>query len=163
MEDFNINRAVKSWFVIIGLSFFIIIGSMAVHEIGHAIVGVAAGCSVESIVLYGQGSNPTTSIKCNDDFNNVIVSLAGMAFNVLFGIVFLFSDKRILNNAAYMFFGFALYSGKMDLQSIGFPALISSLISLIGVGIIIYSLYLLCRIEISDLFKTKELSKVVTS
>ena len=150
------THAIKLWFFVIGLSSFIIIGSITVHEFGHAVAGVSLGCDIESITLYAQGTNPNTNIRCSDNIANVLVSLAGMTFNILFGIIFLFAERPIINKMAYMFFGFGLYSGKMDLQSIGFPVIISSLVSLVGICLIIYSLYLLCKIEILELFKSKQ-------
>lgn len=156
MDDFNINKAIGLWFFIIALSTFVVLGSVAVHEIGHALVGAAAGCKVQHITLYAPGANPTTAIECNNTFNHVLVSLAGMGLNILFGIFFLFTNKKIMNNIAYMFFGFGLFSAKLDLQSIGFSSFFGSLISLLGIGFMIYALYLLCSMETNELFTTKQ-------
>ncbi|MEA2037195.1 MAG: M50 family metallopeptidase [Nanoarchaeota archaeon] len=156
MADFNIGNAVKLWFFVIALSFFVIIGSVAVHEIGHGLVGAAFGCEVESVVLYSPGESPGANIRCDDDFSHIFVALAGISFNILFGILFLFSETPLMNKVAYMFFGFGLYSAKMDLQSVGFPVLIGSLVSLVGVFLIMYAIYLLCEFNVSKLFETKQ-------
>ncbi len=156
MEEFSVIRAVRLWFFVIALAFFIIIGSIAVHEIGHAVVAMIAGCSVESILLFSPQSNPATYISCSSETSQIFVSMAGITFNILLGIIFLFSDKPLVNNISYMFFGFGLYSGKMDLQSMGFPVLIASLVSLIGIIIIVYALYLFCKTETLELFRTKK-------
>jgi hypothetical protein len=155
MAEMSVIKAIKLWFFILGLSFFVIIGSIAVHEIGHALVAHASGCVVESITLFSPQSNPTTYISCEEEFSQVFVGVAGMAFNFLFGIMFLFANKRLMNDVAFMFFGFGLYSAKMDLVAMGFPALVGSLLSLIGVGLMIYSLYLLCKTESLDLFRVR--------
>ena len=106
MSKLRLVQAIGSWFFVMALSFFVVIGSVAVHEIGHGLMGTYAGCEVQNIVLYSHGFNPATNIKCENDFNQVLVALSGMGLNILFGVIFLFANRPIMNNIAYMFFGF---------------------------------------------------------
>ncbi|HII68416.1 TPA: hypothetical protein HA270_00940, partial [Candidatus Woesearchaeota archaeon] len=151
----HVKEGFRLWLYIVLLASFIIIGSVGVHEMGHALAGAMLGCDVQAVFLYSQAENPYASVSCSADISLFMVSIAGMAANVIFALFFLLSERLFMRFIAYMFFGFGLFGSKMDLQSIGMHPLLASCISIAGLAIILYALFKICELEANAVFTLK--------
>ena len=150
--SYGILLAARIWLVLIAIAGFVMAGSVAVHELGHAAAGIVMGCDVNLVVLYSQGEMPFAGISCASGTADAVVNLSGFLANLLFGIIFYISGHIVLKRTSYVIAGFGLFGSLADFHAMGMPYALALLLSIAGIAIIIYGMLSLCRAEAVSLY-----------
>lgn len=118
-----INLAYAAVFVrflvyMISISAFIFVSTISIHELGHALVAQYYGCGEFKAVIYDIIA-PHTEIRCDTYYNNITLTMAGVAATLLVGLVFILTGGEFIRGISYLLFGFGLlvsYGDLIDLE-----------------------------------------------
>lgn len=148
------NVLAKFLIFITAISAFILVSTVAIHELGHALVAQYYGCGQFKAVIYDIIA-PHTEIRCESAYNNVVLTLGGIAATLVIALVFILTGGQFTTGLSYLLFGFGLLISYGDLTDLGISkniiavVLFSSLITII-LAIINISVYYLKQ---QDIFK----------
>jgi hypothetical protein len=131
---------VKFIVFIISISIFILISSVAIHELGHALIAQYYGCEHSKAVIYDIIKPPHTEIRCNEYYNNVILTLGGIMFTFVIAFIFLLTGGVFTTTLSYLIFGFALLISYGDLSDLGISKNIIVTIMFLSLVIIIFAI-----------------------
>jgi hypothetical protein len=110
------------------MSFFISVSTVAIHELGHAVVAQYYGCHQFKAVIYDI-IGPHTEISCDGHYNSFAVTLGGLAAALAAGILFMATGSRFIG---YFIIGLGLLISYGDFMDISMSKNIVSLIMLLG-------------------------------
>jgi hypothetical protein len=135
--------AKRIWSMII-INLAILISTLTIHELGHALTGKLLGCVTARAVIFDSNSpNPYTELVCQKEEKTTY--LAGLALTTLFGLSFLaFEDKQ--RPLSLVIIGFGIFLAALDvveftrLNFMQYLFMLSGLVSLI-IGQILYGIY----------------------
>lgn len=139
---------------IISVSAFILVSTIAIHELGHALVAQYYGCNQFKAVIYDIIA-PHTEIRCDSYYNDIALTLAGLAATLVIGMIFILTGGEFTLGLSYLLFGLGFLISYGDLIDLGISeniiaiVLLSSLIIII-LAIVKISLYYLRQ---QDIFK----------
>lgn len=136
------------------ISAFILVSTVAIHELGHALIAQYYGCGQFKAVIYDIIA-PHTEIRCESAYNNIVLTLGGLAATLVIALMFILTGGQFTAGLSYLLFGFGLLISYGDLTDLGISkniiavVLFSSLIIII-LTIIKISVYYLKQ---QDIFK----------
>ncbi|RMF54987.1 hypothetical protein D6745_03575 [Candidatus Woesearchaeota archaeon] len=118
-EGFFPLEVVKFSLFIITFVVFIMFGTIAMHEMGHAVFASLNGCKYE-VTLYKQHHSPKTSVTCSEDTAQKPLLAGGFLLTTLIAFIFLFAGESFTKNLSMIIFSFGLIFANADLASLGF-------------------------------------------
>lgn len=85
------DSAIRSVGIIIVFNIMILFTVLAIHEIGHYLVGLQSGCDSAKVVLLDTTEEgPYTELHCSEGVNLTLPYAASLGFTLVFGGLFLF-------------------------------------------------------------------------
>lgn len=120
------------------ISAFMLLSTVSIHELGHALSAQYYGCSKYKAVIYDTGP-PHTEILCESYYNDLVISLAGLAASLVAVLVFVVIDNEFTKEIAYLMFGFGFLISYSDLKGLGISESILLFIALLALIIIAVS------------------------
>ena len=103
---------------IMAMNLFLLLSTISIHELGHALSAQYYGCERSKAVIYDMQDYPHTEIVCKSYYNNTVITLAGIVLTVAVGMVFLITGNRTNRYIAFLIFGFSGLIGYGDLTDI---------------------------------------------
>ena len=139
---------------IISISGFILVSSIAVHELGHALVAQYYGCGQFKAVIYDIIA-PHTEIKCDSYYSNITLTLAGVLATLVIGLIFTLTGTQFTKGLSYLMFGFGLLISYGDLTDLGVSKNIVALVLLLSLVVIILAIIKISAhyLKQQDIFK----------
>ncbi len=136
----------KSIWSMIIINIVILISTLSLHELGHALSGKILGCASAKAVIFDTNyNNPYTELVCQDSQQKTAYA-AGFIITTFFGLTFLaFEDKkqRILS---LVVIGFGIFLAALDIVEITGVSIMQYIFILFGlislvIGQILYGIY----------------------
>lgn len=121
---------------IISINGFLLVSTIAIHELGHALVAQYYGCEQFKAVIYDI-SSPHTEIKCGGYYNDAILTLAGIMITSVAGLVFAITGNKYAKGFSFLIFGYGLLIAYSDLlvagisQNMAIVVFVGSLLTII--------------------------------
>ncbi|MCS7135280.1 MAG: hypothetical protein NZ893_02480 [Candidatus Aenigmarchaeota archaeon] len=131
------------WSMIV-INLAILITTLTLHELGHAITGRLAGCVSAKAIIYDSSSpNPYTELLCEHESKPTY--LAGLVFTTIFGLSFLFFDNKPQKMFSLIVIGFGIFLSALDMVELTQMTAIKYLFIFIGltsliIGQVIYGI-----------------------
>ena len=121
-----------------------ILSLLAIHEIGHVIIGIQAGCeSGKAIILDTTKEGPYAELLCSNTTNYSLAYFGSFISSVIFGALFFILRGSAEKNLFFVILGFSLIFGSLDLVMITGTQLAFYLSIVSGFAIIIFGEYFL--------------------
>ncbi len=98
---------------------FGILSTIALHEMGHALVAQYYGCSHVRAVVYDIINPPHTEIICQNQYNDTFISLGGVIATTIIGLLLFASGNAFIQGIAFFIAGVGFLIGYSDLKGIG--------------------------------------------
>ncbi|MBU5690078.1 MAG: hypothetical protein QXM68_03240 [Candidatus Aenigmatarchaeota archaeon] len=106
----SLFRSISSMILI---NILIILSTITLHELGHALSGKLLGCAQAKAVIYDtESANPYTELVCYDKVDKMYLS--GLALTTLFGISFLTFDDKPNRYLSIVIIGFGIFLSSLD-------------------------------------------------
>lgn len=122
----------------VSISAFILVSSVAVHELGHALTAQYYGCGQFKAVIYDVIA-PHTEIICDFYYNDLILTLSGFGATLVIALMFVLTGSQFTKGLSYMLFGFGLLISYGDLVDLGISKNIIALLLLLSLVIIVFA------------------------
>jgi len=129
--------------IIINLT--ILISTLTIHELGHALAGKLLGCASAKAVIFDSNSpNPYTELSCYREEKTTYA--AGLLLTTIFGLSFLTFETKPQKILSLVIIGFGIFLASLDiveftgLNFIQYIFIFFGLLSLIT-GQILYGIY----------------------
>ena len=122
---------------VIAVNIAIIIATLAVHEVGHVLIGHVAGCEGGKAIILDLSSTPHAELKCPTNAIT-ITYLGGLIATIVFGMLFFFARGMVGTYLSYSIWGIGLYIANNDLLAIGAGNSIVRFLMLTGLVLLIY-------------------------
>ncbi len=106
-------RVLKFSVFITILSVFLMFGTLALHEIGHALPARFYGCSYKS-VIYQSGHLPHTEIECPAEANRTVMLLGAITLTSLIALLFFMTGDRFIAAVSFLIFAFGIIIANND-------------------------------------------------
>ncbi|MFH1850065.1 MAG: hypothetical protein ABH879_07850 [archaeon] len=131
---------------ILAITSFTFLSTVALHEMGHALVAQYYGCSRSRAVIYDIVGPPHTELICSPLVNGLLITLGGLGLTTLVAAVFFLSGCRLTRGISYLLFSFGLIISYSDMKDLMIPQVISVLmvfygVLVLGLGIVTVSVY----------------------
>lgn len=117
-------------FIII-ITNFIFIGTVSIHELGHAISAQTSNCE-ETKIVYELSGLPHTEIRCSDTSQQNKWILLGIFMPLFIAILLMFGDGKSIKEISLEIIGFGLMISYKDYQALGLSKNFSILIFIAG-------------------------------
>ncbi|MBW2975366.1 hypothetical protein KY366_06625 [Candidatus Woesearchaeota archaeon] len=128
---------IKFLIFIISMNAFIFLSTLSVHELGHTLAAQYYGCEKGKAVIYDIMDRPHTEIVCKGYYNDVLITLGGVALTVAVGLIFLMTGGKFTTIISCLIFGFSLLISYGDLRDLGVSTNIIAVITFISLLLII--------------------------
>ncbi len=120
------------------VTLFILLSTIAIHEMGHSLTAQYYGCERSKAVIYDITGSAHTEMVCSGYYNDDIITIAGTLFPIAVGLIFFLTGGAFTTNIAYLIFGFALILPSKDLEVLGVSESITYLLVACGFVIMVY-------------------------
>ena len=146
------KRFISSLTSIVLTTVIVLVASISLHEVGHLVLGDMLGCTGGKIILFDD-ANPTgpyTSMACSAQ-NQALLSLTGFPFPLIFAAAFylLGGRERYLS---FLFLGFGVLLGGVDILIIYNSAIATALLSLFGMSFICWGEIRYLNLQLEDIW-----------
>ncbi len=120
-----------------GLSVFLMLGVLGVHELGHSLAAGALGCSHETSFGIGYA---VTHVACGDGSGETLITLAGFGLTLLISALMFFAGNAFARRMSLLMFAFSFIIASDDFSVLGmtrsfFVIIIFASALLIGYGL----------------------------
>jgi len=112
---------------------FIFIGTVALHELGHALLGHWYHCDESQAILYDRGLVPHTILLCPESSNIVIVTFGGLALPLFMGLLLLLSANAVTRHLSLAIAATSILISHRDFLDLSMPfslVILSNMIAL---------------------------------
>lgn len=130
-------------FVII-ITNFVFLGTVTIHELGHATSAHFANCE-NSKIVYELNGLPHTEINCENDSKTNLLILSGIFLPLLIALLLIFANGTSIKEISLEIIGFNLMISYLDFQNLGASKTFATSISIIGGILTILGLTLLVK------------------
>jgi hypothetical protein len=134
----------KHLIFIIIITNFVFIGTVTVHELGHAVSAQISNCEGTRII-YEMNSFPHTEINCENTSLKQNWVLAGILFPLAIALLLMFGGGTSIKEIALEIIGFNLAISYLDYQVLGLPKSISIIVMVFGISLSVLGLALLAK------------------
>ncbi|MEM5801033.1 MAG: hypothetical protein QW350_03915 [Candidatus Aenigmatarchaeota archaeon] len=105
------------WSMII-MNIVILVATLTLHELGHALAGKALGCVTAKAIIYdSQTTNPYTELVCNRS-DQKATYVSGLILTTFFGISFLAFENKSQKTLSLVIIGFGIFLSALDIVEI---------------------------------------------
>jgi len=123
---------------VVGLSIFLMLGTLGVHELGHSLAAKAFGCEHETSFGIGYAK---THVVCESDTGSTLITLAGFIMTVIVALLLFFMGHEFSQRLSLMILAFSMMMAVDDFSKLGMPDSIFIIIIfasavLIGYGLV---------------------------
>ncbi|MEM2121284.1 MAG: hypothetical protein QXU20_01320 [Candidatus Woesearchaeota archaeon] len=132
---------------ITALLFFSFLSTIAVHEIGHALVAKFYNCEAES-VIYSKGLTPYTEITCLNNNKPPLLVLAGLFFTIFFSVALMLFGTELMVYLGYILLGISFLIAHSDLGFLGMPNSILITINIFSFFVITIGMFKISEVYI---------------
>ncbi|RMD45541.1 hypothetical protein D6829_02040 [Candidatus Pacearchaeota archaeon] len=132
----------KHLLFLIILTNFVFVGTIGIHEAGHAISSKFVSCSNVRVVLE-VGALPYTESNCSKEGNFIFLILAGMLLPMVVFAILFFAGGKFMKEIAFQIFSFNLIISYKDLLLLGLSNAVSLFILFLGVACSLLSIGIL--------------------
>ncbi|MEM0230883.1 MAG: hypothetical protein QXJ50_00085 [Candidatus Woesearchaeota archaeon] len=147
----NSLRFVHYLFFMISMLTFLFASTIAVHELGHGLVGLALNCSCESVIFSSDANEHFfTKVTCNSSSAYLLVRLGGVLFPLLLSALLLLSDGVLVKNLGVAALAISIYISNADLASMQIPLALIVLFNILAVLFIFKALFQLADYYCSE-------------
>ncbi|MBW2964497.1 hypothetical protein KY363_03480 [Candidatus Woesearchaeota archaeon] len=108
----------KFGFFVIALSFFMMLGTLGMHELGHSLAAGFLGC--EHSTSFGI-SFAITHVSCSSDAGATAITLGGFVLTLLVSLMMFFIGNDFTRKMSYMLIAFSLLTAMDDFSVLGLP------------------------------------------
>ncbi|MGB9748560.1 MAG: hypothetical protein ACP5OZ_02825 [Candidatus Woesearchaeota archaeon] len=140
---------------ITALLFFSFLSTIAVHEIGHAVVAKFYKCQAES-VIYSRGLTPYTEITCLNNEKPALLILGGLLFTIIFSVTLMLFGTELIVYLGYLLLGISFLIANSDLSTLGMPRSILITTNIFAVFVILIGMFRISRMYIETLGESSE-------
>jgi hypothetical protein len=98
---------------------FILLSTISVHELGHALTAQYYGCERSKAVIYDMVNKPYTEMICNGYYNDTIITLGGIILTSAVGLIFFLTGGEFTTILSYLIFGFSFLISFGDILDLG--------------------------------------------
>lgn len=113
---------------VIGLSIFLMLGTLGVHELGHSVFAKAFGCSHDTVFYIGHA---ITHVTCDNDAGAIPITLGGIILTLIIALLIYITGNAFARDISYLITGFSIITAVDDFTVLGIPH------SVIFMGVII--------------------------
>lgn len=103
---------------VVGLSMFLILGVLGVHELGHSLAAEAFGCSHDTFFGLGYA---LTHVECGSGSGSVLISLAGFILTVMISALMFLVGNDFARRISYLLLAFSFITATDDFAMLGVP------------------------------------------
>ncbi len=132
---------------IMSISPFVLLSTISIHEVGHALSAQYYGCEYSKAVIYDILGSPHTEIRCSSEYNDTVLTLGGVLAPFIFLLIFLLIGNEFTTKISWLILGFSLLISYGDLNSLSISKNI-----VFGVMFIAYIIILLSIVKLSIFF-----------
>jgi hypothetical protein len=111
-------EVVKLGLFVVGLSIFIMLGTLGVHELGHSLVAKTFGCSTETVFDIGFAK---THVVCDSTTGSTLIALGGFALTMLISLVIYMVGNDFAKRMSFMMFAFSFIISSDDFIVLKLP------------------------------------------
>ncbi len=137
-----IVESIKLGLFVIGLSVFLMLGTLGVHELGHSLAANAMGCSHETSFGIGFAK---THIVCESDAGTTLITLAGLIMTLIVAALLYFMGNDFARRIALLIIAFSFITAVEDFGALGLPQSLFVIVIFISAVLICYGLVLVVR------------------
>lgn len=148
------NVFVKFFIFITTISAFILVGTIAIHELGHALTAQYYGCNQFKAVIYDIIA-PHTEIRCESAYNNTVLTFGGIAASLVIALIFILTGGQFTEGLSYLMFGFGLLISYGDMADLGISKNIIAVVLFLSLIIIMLAVIKISiyHLRQQDIFK----------
>lgn len=147
-------QVIKFFLFIAALTLFMMFGTLAIHEIGHALTAKFYGCSY-SAVVYQSGYFPYTDVGCSNKPNNWVILIGGMGLTSALALIFFLTGDEFIKYTSYLIFALGIIIASKDFIELGLSQNIIFVLYVIAIILIILSISKIVIFYIREFKKTR--------
>ena len=118
---------------------FLLLSTSAIHELGHALVGIASNCNIAQAGLYDYSHYPPILVECSEQASERLTLAGGFVVTLLISLLLALTGIRMLRSFSLIIFAFNILLSYNDFQRISSTAvfwlLFFSMLALIIIGV----------------------------
>ena len=100
------------------LNIGIVLSVLSLHEIGHVLFGMYAGCEQGRAIIFDTSQEgPYAELYCSDGVSHKIAYMGSLLITVAFGSTFLFLRKSPQRNLFFVIIGFSILFASLDIAA----------------------------------------------
>jgi hypothetical protein len=127
---------------IAGLSLFLMLGTLGVHELGHSLAANMVGCSHET--TFGIGT-AMTRVTCDSDVASTFITLNGFILTLIISLLMYFLGNNFARRMSFLLLAFSMLVAIDDFSVLSMPHSILVILGLISTLLIIYGITLIVK------------------
>jgi hypothetical protein len=143
-SDSKLIPFLKHLIFIIIITNFIFVGTVAIHELGHAVSAQFSDCE-ETKIVYELTGLPHTEVKCLDTSQSQNWTLLGIFLPMGIALLLMFGGGTSIKEISLEIIGFSLMISYLDFQTLGASILFSKI--MMSVGVILSSVGLVLLVK----------------
>ena len=125
---------------IISLVPFVLLSTIAIHEVGHSIVAQYYECEYSKSIVYDILDSPHTEIRCSSYYNDIVLTAGGIIAPMIIAVIFLLLGGNFTRDISSLMLGFGLLISYGDLSSLSVSEGITTSIMILGYAVILISI-----------------------
>jgi len=127
----SIAKSISSMII---MNIAILIATLTIHELGHALAGKFLGCANAKAVIYdSQSSNPYTELVCQEK-NQKAAYISGLMLTTLFGMSFLLFERKNEKIFSLIITSFGFFLAALDIVEVTGMSIMQYIFIFIGLS-----------------------------
>ncbi|MBW2972569.1 hypothetical protein KY359_06035 [Candidatus Woesearchaeota archaeon] len=132
----------KLGFFVVGLSVFLMLGTLGVHELGHSLAAKIFGCSHSTV--FGIGS-AVTHVSCSSGAGENMIAISGFILTLFVAMLIYFMGYEFSQRLATLILAFSMLIAVDDFTMLGLPKSVFVILIFIAALLIGYGIVLIVR------------------
>lgn len=148
-------HAIKLVTLMISLSAFLLVGTLATHEFGHVLAANWYGCEHTGPAYDLSGTAAHLDVRCFESHNEMMLLLSGFLVTTLMAMLLFVTGNAFIRNLALLVGSFGIIVANADFRELGMTSSIVFIVDALSLLLVMLALVRMVFVYLDDHKKTR--------